>query len=321
MKFSIILLTILFLLTSNSFSSTIELKTDDVVEGTITELSNKKIKVNIGLPIDISLYIDEIKSIDSEPISDYIRRTLPSELLSSDGSVKPKDIYTRIKSNPKVPNQHFYPAGNLYIESNFDEDGFLNGNHKIFDPQGNIVERSSYVKGLKNGLTHSFYENGTVKSETNFKLGEQDGSTKFFYEDNYLFAILYDGNRSESSSDKLYKRDGTLITELFYNNEKLIDNTDKPYNGMLDVKYGNGNTFFRGVYKDGLTTDTFQSFYENGTIMTEEIYNNVDNCFTQKDFYRNGALRQEKIDCKKTNTLRIYDIDGNIAFELESEKN
>jgi hypothetical protein len=69
--------------------------------------------------------------------------------------------------------------GNIEAKENY-KNGQLNGPYEEYHPNGQLMDKSSFIAGLQNGWTIYYREDGSKQSEGNFKNGNRDGEWKYY---------------------------------------------------------------------------------------------------------------------------------------------
>jgi len=125
----------------------------------------------------------------------------------SEGKMKGKDyigkwVYYH-KDNDKVMTSEFY-----------NDQGELEGERKVFYPDGNIAEIALYANGKLNGVSKVYAENGTQIKEFTYKDGELHGPSVYYNDQKQLLAK---GN---------YRHDQKTGTWQYYEDGKLKEEKD-----------------------------------------------------------------------------------------------
>jgi len=180
--------------------------------------------------------------------------------------------------------------------------------------------------------THTY--SGSVKIENDFKNGIKDGTEKTFFPSGNLMSVenFKDGKRH--GVYRRYHDNGELWSEQYFDEGSLLDEQGKPFNGLYQMYWKNGNVCTEANVKDGYIDGLSKMYFENGNLNTVENYKDRKRNGDFKAYYENGNLYQEGYyrngnlegvfviydeNGKKMYT-RLYDGEGNfIAGENKGE--
>lgn len=122
---------------------------------------------------------------------------------------------------------HFESKSIMNIE--FYKNGTLDGNKKVFYPNGAIAEETNYKLGVKNGLSKTFSDKGKLIDEHSYKNGQFNG-----------LASYYDGNGNKLY-EGTYKEGKRVGIWKFYDNNKVINEVKAANFGKELIKYEQRN--------------------------------------------------------------------------------
>lgn len=122
---------------------------------------------------------------------------------------------------------HFESKSIMNIE--FYKKGTLDGNKKVFYPNGTIAEETNYKLGVKNGLAKTFSDKGKLIDEHVYKNGQFNG-----------LASYYDGNGNKLY-EGTYKEGKRVGIWKFYDNNKVINEVKAANFGKELIKYEQRN--------------------------------------------------------------------------------
>lgn len=110
-----------------------------------------------------------------------------------------------------LTEQYFSSTGKLRVSANYKE-GILEGEYKVYYPDGTLQGEVSYKNGEMNGEFKEYYENGNLWTRQEFKDNISEGIYEIYYEDGtpQLKAKIKEGIVIE---EKRFNRDGTLYDE------------------------------------------------------------------------------------------------------------
>lgn len=111
-------------------------------------------------------------------------------------------------------------------ETEWKKEGGKDGIHRIYYPNGNIMQEWTYKDGKIAGVLKNYSENGNLKSEVNYKNGEANGFLRF-YDDNGKLrseSIIQD---FEVIDLKTYDEEGNLIFKSKFEDGNFIPSESK----------------------------------------------------------------------------------------------
>lgn len=157
-----------------------------------------------------------------------------------------------------------------------------------YNEQGKVVYEKEIMKDGK-GFERSFFENGLPNE------------IKIFYHGPSELSEYYSYFNSGQLKRKTYYRakNDTLSAEFFEDGSPKQINL-MPYIGSGNTKQLMAEYFAPGklksqsyyTYKDGITDQHMEQFYENGNFKWELVLHEKEQ--TERDFYQNGKLKSEK---------------------------
>lgn len=150
------------------------------------------------------------------------------------------------------------------------KDGLKIGEHKLWFPNGNLLQLSNYTLGILNGKSTSWHENGQIAIASFYNNGDLDSTYKSF------------------------DSEGLLVVEKEYVNKELI--TEKHYQFgklYLEKTENDGYTDYKEYSSEGVL---IKSYTKNGSVKWGEYkeYYNSGNLFISAE-YVNGELNGEYI--------------------------
>lgn len=109
----------------------------------------------------------------------------------------------------------FYPEGGKEEEANYVRDT-LDGERKIYYPNGQVQIIEHYQMGLFQGVYQAFYESGKLELEGNYVDNVMMGSWKRYYENGQLLEDVQFENNEENGPFIEYHENGKLKTKGAY---------------------------------------------------------------------------------------------------------
>ena len=152
--------------------------------------------------------------------------------------------------------------GNILKYTRDTEDFAREGEFTLSTPEGQLLEKATYVNDTLDGLRILFFENGDTATVEQYKMGKFEGPYSVFYENGQLELEGNYINNAMSGKWTRYYQSGKLMEEVnFENNEE---------NGPFVEYYENGNLKAEGSYLDGDNEHGALKLYnENGELVRE----------------------------------------------------
>ncbi|MFC1752713.1 toxin-antitoxin system YwqK family antitoxin [Thermoproteota archaeon] len=241
-KRAILSLVIIHLFLIPVSADTIVLKSGKTIEGKITERTDEKIQIDIGIGIPVTYYLNEIESIDGERITaiedksdidekvdieisskEPIIELQPGETPSKDGiyKVSISDILEeghsgweeRTYKDGKLNGvTRTYQDGVLAVEAHYKDDEF-DGVMKSYYADGNLASEITNKEGKMNGWLKVYYESGALKAKLKLNMEKPVSDRTGYYEDGNVKSILTYDASGVPFSEKEFSQDGKIIKE------------------------------------------------------------------------------------------------------------
>ena len=172
------------------------------------------------------------------------------------------------------------------------------GIHEIYDTDGYLLAKLTYIDGRLNGIATKYYQNGKVKQEAYFKDNKQEGPARTYYEsgqlrkeDNFIndmqegmsFTYYKNGKIRSKTPWKHGNEDG--IAYFYHKNgavEWVIPYKDAKEDGYVVQYYKNGKTRQLTPYENGVKNGYYTLYDKKGKIVKIKNYKN-DTVIEQKD--------------------------------------
>jgi antitoxin component YwqK of YwqJK toxin-antitoxin module len=161
--------------------------------------------------------------------------------------------------------KYYYESGKLRATNVFENNG-LRAYHKAYSDNGLLVAEGVYFDQQKDS-TWRFYSDldGKLLSEDEFTDNLQHGISRSFFPDTEKLAELTTWQYGEKHGPWVrYFPDGTRMAEGSYNE-------DQP-DGPVVFYHPNGQVHIRGNYRLGLKTGVWETFDEDGKLISKEEY-------------------------------------------------
>lgn len=159
-----------------------------------------------------------------------------------------------------LTEQFYNDTGKLRVSANY-KNGVLDGEFKVYYPNGNLQGEVTYKNGEMNGEYKEYNENKNIRLSGNYKNNLQDGEWKSYLEDGTLETIInYKDGELNGLKEDYYKNGNVWIRQEFKNND---------LDGVYEVYYENGNPQLKAKIKNGQTVEE-QRFNHDGTSYNEK---------------------------------------------------
>lgn len=152
--------------------------------------------------------------------------------------------------------------GNLIQKAVFAK-GVLNGPLFAYDPKGRVIQKAYYINGKLNGEM-TLYDEGRIQSQLNYKDDCLHGKTLHYNEIQNTTCVENYKNGEREGVSKWYDSQGNQLVKAPYKEGKL--------HGMRIEYYTSGDPRERAPYKDNLLEGEVRRYYMDGTIMQKVLY-------------------------------------------------
>jgi antitoxin component YwqK of YwqJK toxin-antitoxin module len=284
-------------------------------------------------------YLFSIQSTYSQLISDLrvnftidsMSKTGYEVCISFDGVGRKKDVYFTNRHGIKEgPVFWYYPNGHLKATCIFKKDK-LNGMYQVYDYEGNVLIRYTYLDGMQHGKYEHFFQDGKRAIEGNFNKGLKEGEFKEYHYGLGTVRAVWNATKDKREgagiwyhpnnqvyftcnfyADMLdgeyltYDTLGKLTSKQYYKNDVL--------EGELIRYYTDGQIAAIGKYKAGRLNGTFKRFYSNGKVLSETNFSKGKKNGVMKRYYPSGEIEMvcEYDDDLLKGQIKIFDIDGKL---------
>jgi len=216
----------ILLIATASYAETITLTSGKVIEGEIVERTNELIKLDTGVGVITTYYLDEV---DKVGVNNSQVQPIIQKGNNSASEVKGDEI-----------RKEFYPNGSVHYERGY-KNGEKHGLAKEFNESGNVIREVMYVNGKMHGEFKVYYSSGVLKNLKVYVDELIEGVTKQYNEDGKLTAELT-RDRGEMGWWKTksydYYPNGNLKYEYLYN-QKTREGYRKDFheNGQISLEF------------------------------------------------------------------------------------
>lgn len=230
----------------------------------------------------------------------------------------------------------YYSAGEIKREADF-KNGVLDGKEMFYFVNGQVEKEINYKNGRQHGreIAYSWREGeNELVRELNFTDGKPDGKQMKQVSGNrgdytviseYKNGELLDekeyhypsGNIrkiKENGKETNYRDDGTVESELYYNENGKLEGEQKRY-------YPDGQIERISTYKNGQKEGPVKEYYADGQLKLDETYKEDVRTGVSTEYYPNGQKKSFYTfkEYYRTGPFKIYYDDGKLKEEGEAE--
>ena len=155
----------------------------------------------------------------------------------------------------------------------------------FFDQAGDTLEKISYLFGKRNGFSYKYRKDplagSYIYSKELFAGDKKEGLAYFYYPDGKVQQTISHRNGKKEGLSKEYDKNGTVITQLEYNNDFLISrerinrsDTTNLKQGVWKEFYGNGGIKSEKSYKDDQLHGYYKEYDNRGILVLTMLYDN-----------------------------------------------
>lgn len=209
--------------------------------------------------------------------------------------------------------QHFHKSGALWIEGALDNEqrmhglirhhfdkehgggiqgeyryqhGVLDGEQKVYHPNGQLSRREHRVNGDQRGVMETYSESGTLYSYRYVGEKGTEGEYRQYHTNGELSMLTEYQAGEKQGVERYYHENGKLLSETHYQQGKR-HGVSRNYNdrGLLTQ-----HTDFCAEQRCGLS----QFYSDDGVLLTENRYNKQGQLLSVKSFNPQGELTQQQ---------------------------
>ncbi|NNE30491.1 MAG: toxin-antitoxin system YwqK family antitoxin [Saprospiraceae bacterium] len=134
------------------------------------------------------------------------------ERFDSEGKLYETGTY--LKGKLEGEKKVFYPNGSIEVLETY-KNGSFDGVSKSYFEDGNLKTEGQYIDNIASGIWKSFYANGKQREEVLYENNEENGPFKEWHENGMLKAEgTYKGGDNEHGELKLYDEKGELERKM-----------------------------------------------------------------------------------------------------------
>lgn len=188
----------------------------------------------------------------------------------------------------------------------------LDGEWRVFNLEGTLVQSRNYSKGLLNGSSKTLWIDGkTLMEENIYKIGSSDFINRTFNKQGGVATeYLINGEGSIMIAKEFYSS-GRIRQEGSFLNEKP-DGLSKRY-------YESGNLMEEANFKEGQFHGTHKYYHPNGKLWIQKEYKNGLPWDIISNFSSDGKQREAGSLKNGNGTIIFYNDDGSVRETITYE--
>ncbi len=138
------------------------------------------------------------------------------------------------------------------------------------DRQAYITKKLEYKNDLVSGMTYEWFRGGKLSKKHDYKDGKLDGKTVIYYDKGFL---------QEESEYKDGKKNGVTIWYAYGDKEQgakvaMYTYVDGKFEGLQETYYEDGSIMSQKMFSNNVLEGMAIEFYEDGSVKTEAKYKN-----------------------------------------------
>ena len=199
--------------------------------------------------------------------------------------------------------------GDTYYQY-WDLDSLISEYADLHYPNGQLIEKISYKKGLKDGKFTGYYENGEVKYKKRYSEDLPDGKWDYYTASGKKNEeqIYVDGKRNE----EWYRLEENGDTYYQYWDK------DSRISEYADLHYSNGQLIEKISYKKGLKDGKFTGYYPSGKVEYVKRYEEDKPMGKWKFVREDGTTKKIEVyeTGKKNEEWITYEKNGDVYYQF-----
>jgi len=199
--------------------------------------------------------------------------------------------------------------GDTYYQY-WDLDSLISEYADLHYPNGQLIEKISYKKGLKDGKFTGYYENGEVKYKKRYSEDLPDGKWDYYTASGKKNEeqIYVDGKRNEEWY-RLEENGDTYYQ--YWDKDSLISE-------YADLHYSNGQLIEKISYKKGLKDGKFTGYYPSGKVEYVKRYEEDKPMGKWKFVREDGTTKKIEVyeTGKKNEEWITYEKNGDVYYQF-----
>lgn len=201
-----------------------------------------------------------------------------------------RKIYEHEDETPK--SEEFYPGGQRESKKSY-QNGKLNGEYKIWYPDGKLFLQQMYVNDTLQGKSEWFYPSGQSMQTDYFEDGKLVNITRVYYDSTNLTDFLlppFEDNRALNFSklqvqyEVIYNKDHQNIMKVYSRFGKLISEEISDFvNDKQTSVYYHENGMIAGInYKKQFRTWRSEEYSKEGDLIRISLFDEVGQLINKK---------------------------------------
>ena len=199
--------------------------------------------------------------------------------------------------------------GDTYYQY-WDLDSLISEYADLHYPNGQLIEKISYKKGLKDGKFTGYYENGEVKYKKRYSEDLPDGKWDYYTASGKKNEeqIYVDGKRNEEWY-RLEENGDTYYQ--YWDKDSLVSE-------YADLHYSNGQLIEKISYKKGLKDGKFTGYYPSGKVEYVKRYEEDKPMGKWKFVREDGTTKKIEVyeTGKKNEEWITYEKNGDVYYQF-----
>ena len=223
------------------------------------------------------------------------------------GKTNAEEIYVEGKRNDEW--YRLEENGDVYYQF-WDMDSLISEYADLHYPNGQLIEKISYKKGLKDGKFTGYYEGGATKYKKKFSDDKPDGKWQFYTSggDKNEEQIYVEGKKDEEWF-RIDQKGDTYYQ--YWDQDSLISE-------YADLHYSNGQLIEKISYKEGLKDGKFTGYYPSGKVEYIKRYEEDKPMGQWKFVKEDGTTKKiERYEMGEKNEEWItYEENGDVYYQF-----
>ena len=223
------------------------------------------------------------------------------------GKTNAEEIYVGGKRNEEW--FRIEENGDTYYQY-WDLDSLISEYADLHYPNGQLIEKISYKKGLKDGKFTGYYENGEVKYKKRYSEDLPDGKWDYYTASGKKNEeqIYVDGKRNEEWY-RLEENGDTYYQ--YWDKDSLVSE-------YADLHYSNGQLIEKISYKKGLKDGKFTGYYPSGKVEYVKRYEEDKPMGKWKFVREDGTTKKIEVyeTGKKNEEWITYEKNGDVYYQF-----
>lgn len=190
--------------------------------------------------------------------------------------------YSEKFSHPEdAVKRTYYSNGTLKSEFFYQENA-LHGPSSFYSPDGKLLSRTWFIRGMRQGKKWTYYTSGEVHSLERFYQGKPHGKQEYYYQDRTPKSIFSYKNGIIDGEVILYHGNGQLSRQLNF----ILGKRE----GVEHIWDESGLLRIEAHYKADRPIQTARIWHSNGILASETVYDRDSRRIEMKEWDVSGKL-------------------------------